>query len=86
MNRLFKGIVGINDQHHTEGGELKEVAFNSRTKKTLIRDGDHFMVISGTNKAFIDTLRKIKYMKFDSLEAALEFFKENGDTDNKNES
>lgn len=62
-----------------EEGEFKEVAFNSKTHKTLIRDGDEFLVVVGTNKSFVDTLRQLKYLKFTSMEEAIAFFKVNGE-------
>lgn len=88
MLKYLKGLLPSDEKNRRKDdpkagefqeSEFKEVAFNSRTKKTLVRDGENFLVVVGTNKSFVDTLRTLKYVKFDSMEAAIKYFKENGE-------
>lgn len=85
MLKLLKGLIPSDDRHRRKEdkepkeSEFREVAFNSKTKKTLVRDGDNFLVVVGTNKSFVDTLRTLKYVKFPDMDGAIEFFKKNGE-------
>ena len=85
MLKFLKSMTPSDNRHRRKEDQLlresefKEVAFNSRTKKTLVRDGDDFLVVVGTNKSFVDTLRTLKYIKFPDMETAIAFFKQNGE-------
>jgi len=84
LDKLFRGLLNKEKPEEMRRrsdlmGAFKEVAFNSRTKKTLVKDGNRFIVVSGTDKSFLDTLRTLKYIKFESLEKAVEFFRKNGE-------
>lgn len=93
MDKLFRGWksegngkVEEKDKTQEVVNTFKEIAFNSRTKKTLVRDGNKFIVVAGTDKSFLDTLRTLRYLKFDSIEDAIEFFKKNGEEEHENQS
>lgn len=86
MLKLLQGLIPNDDRHRRKEdrepreSEFREVAFNSKTKKTLVRDGDNFLVVVGTNKSFVDTLRTLKYVKFPDMETAIQFFKKSGES------